>query len=787
MNLRVVTWTIILMLTLVASLAHASSDKIKEVRFSGLQRVEEESVKNVISTQKDSWYSLKVIQEDIRAIYNMGYFTDIQVDKKETDDGTIITFIVEERPSVKEVKLEGNDEIGDDDINEVVDIKPFSVLNFDKIYKNIDKIKTVYIDKGFFLADVEFRLEEEENNQVTVVFVIKERAKVQVKKVIITGNEKIPEKDLLKVMMTKPGDFLSFITNAGQYRHEIIERDAYMLNEYYANHGYINAKIDTPKVYLSPDRKWIYVTINIQEGEQYRLKGVDFSGEMLFSKDKQKRTMKLKPGDVFDRSVFIKDLERIADLYKDLGYAYANVSPYSTLDDENRTVDINLNVQKGGKVWIERINIVGNTKTRDKVIRREMRIAEGDLYSSTKIKKSKFKIYQVGYFEKAEITESPGSSDDKIVLTVEVKERRTGSFQLGFGFSSIDSFVFQAQVNQNNLFGRGQSLSLNAMLSGTRTQFMLRFFEPYLADTKVNFGFSLFNQSYTYPDQGDFGNYSRKSSGADITFGYPFFDDLTLFLTYSIKDVNINTENDLHLHLFKSGLTSSLSFTAQYDTRDNRLFPTKGMLQRLTIEYADDYIGSDIEFVKFSFNSQFFYPVWWKIVFKFNADVGYVMSLEEPDANKNGGKDFPGVPIAERYLLGGIYSVRGFEFGSISPAIEVISQDDPASYPVKYLIGGNKQLILNFEIEFPVIEAAGIKWVFFFDAGNTWSEDQQYFYLGQSGQNEYNLPLGLYMSYGFGLRWYSPIGPLRFEWGLPITKRPQDETIAFEFSIGNQF
>jgi len=786
MNLRVLTWTIVILLLFVTS-AFAENGKIADVRFQGLNRVEEESVRHVIVSKKDSDYLAETVQKDIRQIYKMGYFTDIQVDMTETAEGVVLTFIVEERPSVKEVKLEGNDEIGDDDITEVIDIKPFSVLNFDKIYRNIDKIKTVYIDKGFFLADVDFRLDEEEGNQVTVVFEIKERAKVQVKKVVITGNEKVKEKDLKAVMMTKPGDFLSFITSAGQYRHEIVERDAYMLNEYYANNGYINAKIDTPKVYLSPDRKWIYVTINIQEGEQYRLKNTDFSGEMLFTKEKQKKLMRLKPGDIFNRSIFIKDLERIADLYKDLGYAYANVSPYSTLDDENRTVDINMNIQKGGKVWVERINIVGNTKTRDKVIRREMRIAEGDLYSSTQVKRSKFKIYQLGFFETAEIKESPGSAEDKIVLTIQVKERRTGTFQLGFGFSSIDSFVFQAQVNQNNLFGRGQSLSLTAMLSGTRTQFMLRFFEPYLADTKVNFGFSLFNQSYTYPDQGEFGSYSRKSSGADVTLGYPVFEDLTLFLTYSIKNVDIDTDNGLHLHLFKSGLTSSLSFTAQYDTRNNRLFPTSGMLQRFTVEYADAYIGSDIEFTKLSFNSQFFFPIWWKFVLKINADIGYVMSLEEPDADKIGGKDYPGVPIAERFLLGGIYSIRGYEFGSISPAIQVIPQDDPAGYPVEYLIGGNKQLIFNFEIEFPVIEAAGIKWVLFFDAGNTWSEDQQFFYLGQNDQDEYNLPLGLYMSYGFGLRWYSPIGPLRFEWGLPITKRPQDETIAFEFSIGNQF
>lgn len=786
MIIRKIAWIFIVLIALQAT-ALAEDEPIVDIRFQGLNRVEVESIRKVLHSRVGTPYSAAALADDIRSLYKLGYFTDIQIDREDAPDGYILSYIFEERPSVKEVKLEGNDEVDEEDIMEVVDIKPHSILNYDKIYRNIDKIKAVYIDKGFFLADVEYKLVDEENNQVSVVFIMKERAKVVVKKITLVGNHKIPDADLLEVMVTKPGDFFSFLTSSGQYRHEMIERDAYMIGEYYANLGYVNAVVESPKVQISPDRKWIYVTFRIKEGEQYSLNAVNFSGDLLFPIEKLKKSMRLKPGKIFNRSMFVKDLERIADLYKDLGYAYTNASPYSKLDDEKLLVDIDISIQKGKKVWIERINVVGNTKTRDKVIRREMRIYEGDLYSSTKIKRSKFKIYQLGYFEKVEITEEPGSADDLIMLNVTIEEKRTGTFQLGFGFSSIDSFVFQAQVNQNNLFGRGQSLALQAMLSGTRTQLMLRFFEPYLADSKVNFGFSLFNQSMTFPRQGEFGSYSRSSLGADVTLGYPFWEDITLFLTYSIKDVNIEVDNQVHLHLFKSGLTSSLTFTAQYDTRNNRLFPTDGMLHRLSLEYADNYIGSDIEFMKYTFSSQFFFPIYWKLVFKINLDVGYVISLEEPEADKYGGKDYPGVPIAERFLLGGIYSIRGFEFGSISPSIEVIPQDDPAGYPVKYLIGGNKQFILNFELEFPIIEAAGIKWVVFFDMGNTWSEEQQFFYLGQSGQDPYDLPLGLYMSWGFGLRWYSPIGPLRFEWGLPITKRPQDDTIGFEFSIGNQF
>ncbi len=778
---------VILLSLCLPAMVHAFSGTVLDIRMQGLYRVEQASVEKVLYSRVGAEYGPATIQKDIKAIYKLGKFQDVQVDVAYTDKGVILTYILKEQPSIRKVALEGNDEVDEDDIMEVVDVKPYSVLSHARIYQNIDKIRNVYIDKGFYLAEIESDILPAKDNQVDVTFKIKERAKVVVKKVILQGNEKISDKELEKIMLTKPGDFLSFLTNSGKFREEAVERDRAMIEKHYGDHGYVNARIGTPQVYISPDRTWIYVTFPIVEGEQFRMGDVDFFGDLLFPKEQLKEAFTLKKGQIFNRSRFIQDFERITAMYKDLGYAYANVSPLTRQDKERRILNFDMQIQKGGKVWIERIHVVGNDKTRDKVVRREMRIAEGDLYSSTDVRRSKAKVYQLGYFETVEINEEMGSRDDRIVLTVEVKERRTGTFQLGFGFSSIDSFVFQSQINQNNLFGRGQSLSLMAQVSSRQTQFSLSFFEPYLADTRLQFGFKLFSQSLTYPRQGEFGSYSRKNYGLDLTFGYPFWENITLYLTYSIQNTDINVANMVHIHLFKSGFTSSFTATAQYDTRNNRLFPTKGMLHRLSAEFADAWTGSEIEFMKFTMHSQYFFPIFWKLVFKINTEVGYVTTLEEPFADLRGKKDFPGVPIAERYLLGGIFTIRGFEYGSISPSIEVIPQDDPVGYPVKYLIGGNKELIANFELEFPIIEQAGLKWVFFYDAGNTWSEEEQFFYLGQSDQNEYNLPMGLYMSYGFGFRWYSPIGPLRFEWGLPITRRPQDGQIGFEFSIGNQF
>lgn len=770
--------------------AQASAEpevKIVEIRIEGNNRVEKESILRALRSKLGEPVKRERVQADLRSLYQLGVLTDIQVDVRATEAGAVLTYMVEERPSVKEVKIKGNDKVSNDDVKEAIDIKADSILNYDKIRRNVDKISNVYVEKGYFLADVDYELKNEAGNQVTVVFKINEHAKVQVKKITLLGNQKVKDEELLKVMLAKPGDALSFITNNGQYRQELVERDAYFIGNYYADHGYINAKVSTPEVFISPDRQWIYLTFPINEGEAYKLGEMTFEGDLLFTDAKLRSVVRSKKGQIFNRSRFLEDMERIAALYKDLGYAYANVVPYTTPHDDSRIVDMGLQIQKGKKVRIERINVVGNTRTRDKVVRREMRIAEGDLYSTSGVNRSKRRIYQLGYFETVEIKEEPGSRDDLLTLTIEVKERRTGTFQLGFGFSTAESFVFQSQINQDNLLGRGQSLSLMAQISSTRKLVQVSFFEPYFFDSRFNFAFSAYSQDYQYPKQGDFGSYSDTAKGGSLSLGYPVLDDLTLSLTYAINQDRIYNAAQMDLHLYKSGRTSSFRFNTTLDTRDNRLFPTDGWLVDASLEYADKYTGSEIKFLKYLLNTKFFYPVWWKLVFKVNMEVGYYQSLERANADKFGKKDFPGLPISARFFLGGIMTLRGYDYYSISPSKQVTNQNDPLNYPVKYLIGGNKEFYTNIELEFPLIEPAGLKWVFFFDAGNTWSEQQNFFYIGQKGQDPYHMPLGLYMSYGFGLRWYSPVGPLRFEWGLPVKRRPQDDKINFEFSIGNQF
>jgi outer membrane protein insertion porin family len=458
-------------------------------------------------------------------------------------------------------------------------------------------------------------------------------------------------------------------------------------------------------------------------------------------------------------------------------------------------------------VYFERIEVTGNSKTRDKVIRREMEIAEGQKFSETLLERSRMRITALGYFERVDISTSEGSAPSKIKANVEVTERPTGTFQVGAGFSSIENFIATAQVQQANLFGNGQMLALNAQVSGIRQLVNLRFFEPYFLDSPFNFTTELFDMLRAYQD------FSQSTIGGSVTFGYPLVDpELRASVTYTAQVDKVSTQPattffgtsstvSLFLslplaNLFNDGFTSSIRPALTYDTRDNRLFPTKGIYLSGSSELASSAYGSENEFWRNRFTGRYFYPLGGGIVLKLNQEAGIVTS---PSAN--------GVPIFARFFLGGIFDVRGYRFRTIGPRMPLTSTTDPNSNPILNgaNIGGNVEYYQNLEFEFPIVEAVGIKGVVFTDAGNAWNIEQNYCAASgtQSGSAPgsgaipydvvnpcFNFPgdlLNLRTSWGFGIRWFSPLGPLRFEWGFPFKPLPYEETNVFEFTIGNFF
>jgi outer membrane protein insertion porin family len=767
---------------------------VKDVVVEGNRRVEADAVKNALSTKPGEPLDLKRIDADVRAVMKLGFFSDVAIEERGDPERPTIVVRVTERPAVKDTRIVGNEELSNDDLKEANEVKPFAILDLSLVKKSAKKIQEKYVEKGFYLAEVTYRLEDQPDNQVSVVFQVNEHAKVQVKEIQILGNAHVSKDELTDVMQTKEGGWLSFLTSAGTYREEAFQRDLQAIQFVYGDKGYLYAKIGKPSVSLSPDKRFLYITLRIEEGEQYRVGQIDFSGELLHEKPELFQRIQVRPGEIFARSRVAKDLFAVADLYKDEGFAYANVNPETKVDPATRIVDLTYDVQPGKKTYFERIEISGNSKTRDKVIRRELRVYEGELYNQSLLTTSKNRVTALGYFETVNITTEKGSADDKLVAKVTVKERSTGTFQIGAGFSSYENFILTGQITQNNFFGWGQTLSLQVQYSSIRQLGQIQFVEPYFLDTKWTFAFDL------YATEGYYSTFSRKAIGGSLTWGYELnglaqwwrwadrLEDMRLFATYTNEFVTVTptTTDMLLFNRFRSGTTSALRLSLQWDKRDNRLFPTKGFFESISAEAAPPALapsflfGQQVNlFTRYTLDSRYYHPLFWGIVARAKLAAGYIQAWDDSHP----------IPISEFYYLGGINSVRGYRLLSISPTTRAGAQARPDSELFDFAGGGNKQVTINLELEFPIFEKVGIRGVVFYDLGNAYKPG--YFL---SDPDHPGLALSMFKSVGFGFRWFSPIGPLRFEWGIPLNPRKDpitgnaiDSALDFQFTIGNFF
>ncbi len=772
---RLLLSTLLLLAALMPNLALAGEPPlVAKIVVRGNRLVESAAIRTTLSTKEGQRISPARLAADVKALWALKYFDDIKVNALPSSKGVILVYVVKEKPSVRKVIVGGNDELDLEDINEVLDLKIGAILDISKVKSNLEKIKDLYVEKGYYLAEITYKLRKVSQTEIDILYTCQENAKVTIRRINFLGNENVETDDLKGMIGTQEGGYFSWITDSGTYQEDAFERDLMILSSIYYDRGFVNVKISRPQVVLSADKRYMYITIHIAEGEQYRIGKLDIKGDLLWPKKELLKNLTVETGEMFNRTRLGQDILRLTDRYKDKGHAYVNITPLTSIDADKRIVDLTLDVQKGPEVIFERINIRGNTKTRDRVIRREMKIAEGDKYSQSKLNRSRARIMALGFFETVNLSTSRGTSDDRIVVNFEVKERPTGTFQIGAGFSSVENFIAQAQVSQNNLFGRGQRLTLQAQISGLRQLFSLSFWEPYFVDTNWTFGFDIYNSVR------NFESFNRNATGGNLTWGYPITDDLRMFITYKAEWVDVATSGGGTLfgsgatsplpsgvqiaNLFNDGVTSSVRLSLQWDTRNNRLFPTKGMFHAAWAEFAPDWLGSQNLFTRLGAFTRFYYPIWWKFVFKFNAQVGWITST-----------DPAGVPIFERYFTGGIMDVRGFRPRSLGPRIPVPTSLDPTAPLFYFNKGGNKELVFNAEIEFPIFEKVGIKGVIFSDAGNSYDDNEDISFEG------------LRHSWGWGIRWFSPIGPLRFEWGLPFEPNDDEEPLVFEFTIGNFF
>jgi len=797
---------------------------IAEIRFQGNRRVESEAMLLELDSHVGELVSRPKLANDLRRLWSLGYFQDVSVAGELTAPGVVLTYTVEERPTIRKIVVEGNKKVKLDDINEQLDLEKNEVLDLGKVKDNNEKIKKLYTESGFFMAEVTYELRPvtDEPGKIDIAFVVTEAAEVIVRQIDFVGNKAFTDADLRKHISTRVGGYLSIVAKraGGVFNKEAFAQDYSFLRNYYGDNGYLNASPKDPEMSLSADRRFVYLTIPVDEGPLFHIgeikaQEVLAQGETeLFNEHLLAESIDplLGVGDVASIGKVQKIREAIERRYKDSGYAYVNVIPNQRLDQENRLLYLNLEVQKGPLVYIERIEIAGNEKTADKVIRREMMLNEGDLYSETGKEESEYRVLRLGYFSTVNVSTTRGSADDKIVVNVELVEQLTGTFQVGAGFSTVENFVLQGQISYDNFLGRGATVQLSLQWSSLRRLFNFSYYTRYFLDSKWNFALSVFNSQNVYP------SFERENTGFRVSWGYPVLRDLTLFLGYNLERVRVGFGNFGNLggvfspgaavsvpetalvnDLFTDGITSALTARVQYDSRDNFLFPTQGMFHQLRGEFASKYLGSQNRYNRYSLDSRFYVPVirseqafraW--LVFKARLQVGFIHN------NERGG-----VPIFERFFPGGIYGdgeIRGFRLRSLGPKIQVAESTNPTAQLGPYEIGGNLLTALNFELEFMIVPPANIKGVVFFDMGNAFNTESQYCIQPNPELLPKSDPCGKWrirdfrFAAGLGFRWQSPIGPLRFEWGFPLDRqRPTsfdprgEEPVVFEFSIGNSF
>ncbi len=791
---------------------------VDKILVSGTRRIEKAAVIAAIGVHEGDLLTAEKARRDLRAIHQTGFFRDVRIEAETTTEGhAIVTLVVVEKPAVRDVKIEGNKKVDEDDIREVLDVKSFSVLNQAEVDRNLQEIRELYIEKGYYLVEVAVEKTDVGDDQVDVTFRIKENRKVIVQDVSFTGNDHLADGKIQKFLAIKEGGPVPWLTSSGTFKQSELESDQQRVSLVFLEEGYVEVQVDPPKVYLSPDKRFIYINYHITEGDQFQVGAIGVDGEFVPEEgltaealtqvmngrpvvevqDEQWRVAtgrrtplfagvenrgpRLETGETFKYSTVQAVLQNLTSLYEDQGYAFANVVPDTRTHSDTKTVDVTFVAEHGDKYRIGRINVTGNDPTFDKVVRRELQISEGDLYRGSLIQASRVNLQRLGFFDEVDVSNPRGEEDGTLDFNVGVSEQPTGSFSLGMGYSNLENFTVTANVSKNNFLGLGYQMSAAINWSGLRQQGNVSLVDPYFLDSNWFFQFDLYSVDRQY----QLNEYQRGGSTSIGRYVDLRRKDIRINLDYTFEDVgltNIDPYRRLLLggDLYRNGLTSSLGTSIVMDKRNNRLFPTQGFYTSAATSLAGgvrindtdvlSIFGGEFNQVETTYNFRLYQPLVPRtdhLVLRFNTTIGALFSTD-------------GQPIAyiHRYRAGGINSVRGFNWYSLGPVIRAPASDDPVHADEDLIVGGTQTWINNLEIQTPIVRGAGISGVVFFDAGNAFGDPWG------KGNLE---PFGLRTALGAGIRWQSPIGPLRFEYGVPLKPRENERKSVFDFSIGSFF
>lgn len=757
---------------------------IRDIRVEGLQRTEAGTVFSYLPVKVGETLNDDRAAAAIKALFATGFFKDVKLEAQ----GDVLIVAVEERPSISKLTLSGMKEFSEEDLK--AGLKQTGLAEgrvFDKglLDRAEQELKRQYFNRGLYSVQVVTTVTPLERNRVALQFDVVEGEAAKIRQINLVGNKAFAEKKLLKQFNSSTPGWLSWYTKDDQYSKTKLSGDLETLRSFYLNQGYLEFNIDSTQVSISPDKKDIYITVNMTEGPKYTVSDVKLAGQMLVPEQELKNLIMVKPGEVFSRERLTESSRKISDRLGNEGYAFANVNAVPELDKEKHQVAFTLFVDPGRRVYINRVNVAGNSKTRDEVVRREVRQMEGGWYNAEKINLSRDRLNRLGFFNEVNVeTPAVPGATDQVDVNISVAEKATGNILLGAGFSSSEGLVLSGSVNQSNVFGTGNRLAVQINSGSVNTVYSLSFTNPYYTLDGVSLGYDLYRRDVDATSLDGVGEYESSTTGLGARLGLPISEKDSIYFGIGLENLAINTTSNSPIqyrNFVNGGLcnlvldpncgigkstsnTLRLDTSIARDTRDNFLFPTKGLMQRAAVEFGAP--PGDLQYYKLSLQHQQYFPLTKDFTLMVNGEVGYAAGI--------GGKP---LPFFRNFFTGGVSSVRGFESGTIGPK----ELDTTTSEVVS--LGGDTKLVGNVELLFPMpgIKDNSVRLSTFLDAGGVFGEGNPLY-----GSNTFSID-DMRFSAGLGVAWNSPLGPLRFSLAYPITKKESDKTQVFQFNLGSTF
>ncbi len=732
---------------------------VRDIRVEGVQRTEAGTVFNYLPIKVGDEVNEAKVSEAVKALYATGFFRDVQIDAQ----GDVLLVVVDERPTISALSFSGNKEFETEVLrNAMKDVGLSEGRIFDRsvLEKATQELKRQYVSRGFYNAEIEMTMTPQERNRVAINFSVEEGGPSKIARIHVVGAEAFTEKKLIKQMKLRTPGWFTWYTKNDQYSKQKLQADLESLRSFYQDQGYLEFAIESTQVSISPDKADIDITITVSEGQRYKISSVSLAGDLAVDESELRKLIRIKPGSVYSRAKLQTTSKDISERLGAEGYAFANVNAVPEINKEEGTVAFTFFVDPGRRVYVRKINISGNIKTRDEVIRREVRQMEGAWFDGTRIERSKIRIRRLGYFDDINIETPPvPGAPDQVDVNITVVERNTGQFLVGIGYSSSEKVALQASIAQQNVFGSGNSLTLAVNTSKSNQNYAAYFTDPYWTVDGISRTLELYK---THRDTEDLAvsYYKSDTLGAAIGFGVPITETDTINFGFRYENTKLEVDDEKSSQSYLDfveefgNTTNNFMLSAGWsrDTRDDIMFPSRGRLQSLYTEVAVPL--GDLTYWKAQYVHQWFWPIYDPLVLMLRADLGY--------GEGYGGKP---LPFFKAFYAGGVGSVRGYEGSSLGPQ----DKDNNA-------MGGKRKIIGNAEVFFPLIENdRSVRGSVFFDVGQIYQD-------GQQSDNE-----AFHYSTGVGLAWNSPIGPLKISYAYPVAKKPSDQIQRFQFQLGSVF